>query len=90
MQRDPVHHIIKTLGADAISDFLGVSSHSVRYAKTTGRFPASWYDPLDDFCIEVGIPCPRAAFNFRRAAKKPSDAIANGKCAAGKQEQVAK
>lgn len=70
MSKTTVHHITKTLGTDAICSALGVSPHSVRHARNTGLFPSGWYDPLDRLCIEVGIPCPRSAFNWKASAKK--------------------
>lgn len=72
MNKPAIHHITDTLGAEAICAALGVTPHSIRGARTTGQFPASWYDALQSMCIEVGIPCPRNAFNWKAAAKKSS------------------
>lgn len=72
MNKPAIHHITDTLGADAICAALGVTPHSIRGARTTGHFPASWYDALQSMCIEAGIPCPRNAFNWKAAAKKSS------------------
>ncbi|WP_145398566.1 hypothetical protein [Paracoccus sulfuroxidans] len=69
MNKPAVHQITDTLGADAICAALNVTSHSVRGARTSGVFPASWYDVLQSMCIEMGIPCPRNAFNWKGLAK---------------------
>ena len=73
MNKPAIQNITRTLGDDAICAALGVTHHSVRGARTTGVFPASWYDTLQSMCIEAGIPCPRNAFNWKAAAKKSSD-----------------
>lgn len=67
MSKEAVRKITKQLGADAICARLGVTHHSVRHAKATGCFPSGWYDEIDKMCREAGIPCPRAAFNWRSA-----------------------
>ena len=85
MNKPAIHHITNTLGTDTICEVLGVSSHSVRNARTTGLFPASWYDTIQVLCIESGIPCPRNAFNWRAAAKKTSAPSANGNANANRQ-----
>lgn len=77
MNKPAILNITNTLGSDAICEALGVTQHSVRAARTTGLFPASWYDTLFSMCIEAGIPCPRNAFNWRAAAKKTSRTLAS-------------
>lgn len=72
MNKPAIKNITRTLGDDAICAALGVTQHSVRGARSTGLFPASWYDALQSMCIEVGIPCPRNAFNWKASAKKTS------------------
>lgn len=57
--------IIESVGSGEIERALGVSRHSVRHAKTTGAFPASWFDQLDRMCAERGLACPRSLFNFK-------------------------
>lgn len=64
MNKPAVIAITDALTADAICERLGVSSHSVRHARTEGRFPARWFDPLDAMCAEAGIECPRSAFHW--------------------------
>ena len=68
MSKKTVHHMIDTLTADAIMAKLGVSFHMIRYARTTGMFPASWYGPLKVMADDVGIPCPLSAFNWKSTA----------------------
>jgi len=72
MSKKAVHHIIDTLTAEAIMAELSVSFHMIRYARTTGMFPASWYAPLKAMADEVGIPCPLTAFNWKPTANKLS------------------
>lgn len=70
MNKAAVHHITNTLGTSGICEALGVTGHSVRYARTTGAFPASWFDALSKMCAAAVIPCPRDAFNWKPIAKK--------------------
>lgn len=72
MNKRAVHHITDTLGGDVICTALGVSSHMVRHARTTGQFPSSWYDPIFEMCNVVGIPCPRSAFKWKQLANNLS------------------
>lgn len=44
---------------------LGVTEHSIRHARFTGLFPASWYGPLVELCEGAGIECPMSAFNWK-------------------------
>jgi hypothetical protein len=69
MNKPAVHHIINTLTAETIMARLDVSFHMIRYARTTGLFPAGWYAPLKAMADEVGIPCPLSAFNWKSTAK---------------------
>ena len=70
MSTHPVVQIIETLGDDAITARLGVTERAVRSAKSHRLFPALWFDQIDRMCMDAGIPCPRAAFNWRTAGKK--------------------
>lgn len=72
MNKKAVHHIIDTLTADAIMAKLDVSFHMIRYARTTGMFPASWYGPLQSMAVDVGIDCPLSAFNWKPTANEVS------------------
>ena len=74
MNKNAVHQIIDTLTPDAICSELGVNKHSIRYARTTGAFTASWFGPLSKMCVEKGIPCPQDAFNWKSVAKKNGNA----------------
>lgn len=76
MSRKPTHHIIDTLTPDAIMSRLGVSFHMIRYARSSGVFPASWYDEIDAMCLSVGIDCPRSAFNWKNSANNISSTSA--------------
>lgn len=89
MKHKPVHHITNTLTPDAIMARLGVSFHMIRYARTTGTFPASWYRQIKDMCDEVGIPCPLSAFNWRHSANKIGDDVSQVQVEAAKNANVA-
>jgi hypothetical protein len=56
--------IIDKLGGEAISRRVGVKLRSVRFARTAGTFPASWYREISQMCADVGEPCPWDAFNW--------------------------
>tara|TARA_R110002051_G_scaffold325869_1_gene432641 strand:+ start:1517 stop:1741 length:225 start_codon:yes stop_codon:yes gene_type:complete len=68
MEKQIVKKIIDGIGAETICNRLGVTSHSVRGARTNGAFPASWFDELDALCRSSDIECPRSVFNWRVAS----------------------
>ncbi len=68
MSKHFVINITDALGVEAITKKLGVTRHSVRHARTTGLFPASWYAPLLAMCGDVGVDCPIEAFNWKSPA----------------------
>lgn len=70
MAETHVHRIVRQIGEEDITSALGVTTHSVRAAKTARKFPAPWYGPLKDLCDERGVPCPMIAFNWRSPDKK--------------------
>ena len=59
------------LGAHVMASALGVSSHSIRYARTEGTFPASWYFIISGLCSGAGIDCPMSAFNWKTPVDAP-------------------
>lgn len=61
---------------------LGVSFHMIRYARTSGVFPASWYNDIDKMSRDAGIDCPRSLFNWKSAANNVG--TASGDCKGGK------
>ena len=63
--RSAVRFIIGALGKDAICARLGVTPHSVRFAKVVGSFSAGWYAGLLELCCEAGIACPMHVFNWK-------------------------
>ena len=79
MSKKPVHHIIDTLTPDAIMARLGVSFHMIRYARTSGVFPANWFNDIDGMCRDAGIECPRDLFNWRSSANDVGSADADYK-----------
>lgn len=74
MTKDAVRHITDILTPDAICERVGVSIHSVRYARTNGLFPAGWYRVLKTMCAEAKIACPLDAFNWKVARHTSEDA----------------
>lgn len=60
---DDAHKIISTLGRAEIALAVGRSEASVKLAITKGMSP-SWYSVVEEMCAQVGIACPRGAFNF--------------------------
>ncbi len=70
MNKQAVIHIIDSLGAEIFEERFGVGSHSIRNYRTTGIFPASLFDGVEELCREKGIPCPRDAFGWKKPAKK--------------------
>lgn len=59
--------IADQIGRHRLAALLNVSTHSIRYAVTAGKFPASWYLPMKQHCEENGIACDAALFNFKTA-----------------------
>ena len=74
MNKQAVIHITDAFPVDDLCARLGVTPHSVRYARTVGVFPASWYAVLSDMCTTAGILCPRSAFNWKAPAQATGDA----------------
>lgn len=68
MSKKPVHQIIDALTPEAIMARLGVSFHMIRHARTSGMFPASWYDDIEKMSRKAGIDCPRSLFNWKTSA----------------------
>lgn len=71
MNKPAVKRITDAIGTDPLCRRLSVSEHSIRHARTTGVFPASWYAPVDEMCRSIGIECPKSAFNFKSIAAAP-------------------
>ena len=65
MSKTPVHEILNILGADTVQAKFGVSEFSIKHARSSGRFPASWYGEISKMCADNGIDCPMRAFNFK-------------------------
>ena len=72
MSKASITSIVDAVGSDAIEQALSVSSHSVRYARFTGKFPSSWFPKVRDLCAEHQIECPEDLFNWR-GEPKPSE-----------------
>ena len=61
------HIIIERIGVQALAKLVGVGDGAVRNAKAKGLLPSSWFDMVEQECLERGIPCPREAFSFVRS-----------------------
>jgi hypothetical protein len=69
----PSHTIIKALGRENIAARIGVSDFSIRHARASGKFPASWYAPLREMCAEAGVACSLDAFNWKSPLVAPPE-----------------
>lgn len=82
MSKQVVKKIADAIGDEQIASALGVGLHSIRNARWSGGFPASWYPVLKDLSEKAGVPCPMVAFNFKpeaspaaASAKKVGNAV---------------
>lgn len=71
MDKKPLHHIVDTLTPEAIMARLDVSFHMIRYARSSGMFPANWYAEIRDMCASAGIDCPLCLFNWKTVPAEP-------------------
>lgn len=69
MNKSSVIQITDAIGGK-IPEVIDVKARSVRAARENGFFPSSWYAALDELCAEVGVDCPRSAFNFKTRADR--------------------
>lgn len=63
-----VSDICDQIGRGRIADSLGVGTTAVSNAVVAGAFPAKWYLVVHQLCLEAGIECPQALFNFTSVA----------------------
>lgn len=42
----------------------GITPRNKKKWRDQGHISAMWFDLIQKECFEVGIPCPRGAFNF--------------------------
>lgn len=59
-----VADICKSIGRGKLAELLGVGSTAISNAVVEGRFPAKWYRVVHKLCVERGLDCPVALFNF--------------------------
>lgn len=71
MNHKATHQITDALGTDKIAAHFGVSERTVRLARTTGEFAASWYKDLAILTKDAGIECPMDAFNWKSPDHAP-------------------
>ena len=64
-----IEEIIKNLGVKFIADAMGLNRSAVSNAKKAGKFPASWFDAIEQLCNQNKIKCCRKIFNFREIKK---------------------
>ncbi len=60
-----VNDIVDLIGSDRIQSICSVKEYSIRAAKRTGVFPASWYKELKSECEARGRICPMSLFSFK-------------------------
>lgn len=60
--KSEVRRLTEQIGSEKLQAALGVSEYSIRHARTTGRFPASWFTVVRDLC---GGECSEELFNFK-------------------------
>jgi len=65
MNKEAVKSITDELGADAMCARLGVTEHSIRHARHTGAFPASWFPIVKTMAEDAGLQCPMEVFNWK-------------------------
>ena len=70
MSQNHVNKILEVVTPEILGDRLGMSDRSIEHAKYVGYFSGLWFDEVERLCIEHGIPCPRAAFNWKTPPKK--------------------
>jgi hypothetical protein len=80
MTNPHVDEIVAKLTERAICEALGVSSFSVKSARSAGRFPASWFRLISEMCAVNDVSCPIEVFNMRTrgSTKDLSDTQGNG------------
>lgn len=61
--------LIEKLGEEFFLAELEMTERNLRHIKTTGKFAGGWYGPISERCAEVGIICPKGAFNWKGHAK---------------------
>lgn len=64
---DTAKTIVIELGRDRIQQDLGVKPSAVAMAIHNDRFPAAWFDVLEELARDKGRSLPRALFNWKRA-----------------------
>jgi|GEM_PF-2190423 len=57
--------ICDQIGRQRLATFFDVGVTAVSNAVASNKFSASWFDGLEQLCLEKGIACPRELFNFR-------------------------
>jgi hypothetical protein len=72
MAKNSIRKMTDDLGVDNLASRLRVTTHSIRHARVTGLFPASWFDVIDGMCRERKMDCPRDLFNFKAPVLVPS------------------
>lgn len=65
MNKLAVHQITSHLTSPVLEQHLGVGPHAIRYSRTTGIFPGSWYGTVKTLCDAAGIECPLNAFSWK-------------------------
>ena len=67
--------IIEAIGSKTVSEALDKSEATVITTAARGRFPAAWFDVIEELSRGAGIECPRERFNFHKAKGGPARAF---------------
>lgn len=64
-----VTDLIEKIGRDEFMDRLQLIREQVWAVENkTNKFPSSWYDSIEQLCLDKGIECPRNLFSWRDPA----------------------
>lgn len=74
MNKSAVHQIVTVLSSEVLQGTFNVGPHAIRFARTEGYFPGSWFGTLEPMCIAAEIECPRDAFKWKGAVEDIPDA----------------
>lgn len=70
MNKPAVHQIVSALTPEVLQSMFKVGQHAIRFARTEGYFPGSWFGPLEPLCIAANVECPRDAFKWKATAEE--------------------
>lgn len=75
-----VDDIVRQVGREQLRECLGVADTSISNAVSSGKFPASWRDVVEDLVGPLGIDVQNRAFK-KLFNMKPVKRVARGEAA---------